>query len=182
MLPLQILWINLLADGILALALSVEPAERNIMQRPPYHPEENIFKRGVGRDILWVGLLMGIAFLGLGYYFWSHSHPHWQTMVFTTLTFSRASLALAMRSEWDSIWIIGLRSNQPMLIAVTATFGLQIATIYLPWLQHVFQTYSLTLSELGVSLLVSTVGFWAIEIEKWWMRHSQNSRNVISRK
>jgi Ca2+-transporting ATPase len=99
LLPLQILWINLLADGLLALALSVEPAELNTMRRPPYPPKENIFGRGVGRDIIWVGLLMGLGILVLGYGYWSSTQPNWQTMVFVTLAFSRMSLALAMRSD-----------------------------------------------------------------------------------
>ena len=70
-LPIQILWINLLADGVLALALSVEPAERNTMQRSPYSPTENVFSRGVGKDIVWVGLVLGLVIVAIGYWYWS---------------------------------------------------------------------------------------------------------------
>lgn len=140
LLPLQILWINLLADGLLVLALSVEPAERNTMQRPPCRPNENIFGRGVGRDIIWVGLLMGLFFLLLGYEYWSTAQANCQTMVFVTLAFSRMSLALAMRSNLDSLFRIGLVSNKPILGAVALTFVLQLAVIYIPWLRSFFQT------------------------------------------
>jgi Ca2+-transporting ATPase len=164
--PTQILWINLLADGLLALALSVEPAESNVMERPPYPPSESVFSRGVGRDIIWVGLLMGLVFLGVGYYFWSTDWENWQTMVFATLAFSRMSLALAMRSERDFLFRRGLLSNKPMLGAVLLTFGLQMAVIYVPWLQGIFETKALSNEELLISLAVSTVGFWAVEIQK----------------
>jgi Ca2+-transporting ATPase len=64
---LQILWVNLVTDGLPGLALAVEPAERKVMQRPPYPPNENIFGRGMARDILWIGLLMGLVSLGVGF-------------------------------------------------------------------------------------------------------------------
>ncbi|MEH1846336.1 MAG: cation-translocating P-type ATPase [Nostoc sp.] len=172
LLPLQILWINLLADGLLALALSVEPAERNTMQRPPYRPNENIFGRGVGRDIIWVGLLMGLVLLLLGYEYWSTAQANWQTMVFITLAFSRMSLALAMRSNLDSLFRIGIGSNKPILGAVALTFVLQLAVVYIPWLQSFFQTQPLSIKDLVLSLTISTVGFWAIELEKWLIRRS----------
>ncbi|MGA7936522.1 MAG: cation-translocating P-type ATPase [Kovacikia sp.] len=170
LLPLQILWINLLADGLLALAISVEPAESNTMQRPPYRPDENIFGRGVGRDILWVGLLVGLALLAVSYQSWSMAHPTWQTMAFLTLALSRMSLALAMRSERDSLVQIGILSNPYMLWAVVLTFGFQLMVVYVPPIQAVFQTETLSLTELSICMLVSTVGFWAIELEKLVIR------------
>ena len=110
LLPIQILWINLLADGVLALALSVEPAERDTMQRSPYSPTENVFSRGVGRDIIWVGLVLGLVIVAIGYWYWSTAQTSWQTLVFSVLAFSRMSLALAVRSDRDS-----LISNWPFL-------------------------------------------------------------------
>lgn len=172
LLPLQILWVNLLADGLLAIALSVEPAEQETMNRPPYHPNENVFSRGAGRDIIWLGLLVGIALVMLGYGLWTSANPDWQTGLFVGLAFSRMSLALAMRSERDSLFSIGLTSNIPMLVAVVLTFCLQIAVIYIPWLQDIFKTQALSLSELFLCLAVSTIGFWAIELEKWTIRYS----------
>ncbi|NJO39169.1 MAG: cation-translocating P-type ATPase [Cyanobacteria bacterium CRU_2_1] len=164
--PIQILWINLLADGLLALALSVEPAEESVMQRPPYPPNESVFSRGVGRDIIWVGLLMGLALLAMGYSVWSIGWQNWQTMIFAALAFSRIFLALAMRSERDLLIRKGLFSNKPMLGAVLLTFALQMAVIFIPWLQTWFKTTALTTQELLICLAVGTIGFWAVEIQK----------------
>jgi P-type Ca2+ transporter type 2C len=176
--PIQILWINLLADGLLALALSVEPGEDNVMERPPYPPNESVFSRGVGRDIIWIGLLMGLTFLGLGYWAESIGWENWQTMVFATLAFSRMSLALAMRSERDLLIRKGLFSNKPILAAVLLTFALQMAVIYTPWIQSIFQTRALSSQELLICLAVSTIGFWAVEIEKLFLHSRSRSRRV----
>lgn len=170
LIPLQILWVNLLADGLLALTLSVEPSERKIMRRPPRNPDESVFSRGVGRGIVWVGLLLGLILLAIAYHYWSAGQANWQTMVFTTLTLSRIGLAETMRSERDSLFRIGLFSNKPLLAAVVLTFGLQMSVVYIPILQAVFQTTSLSAIDLFISLVLSTVVFWAIELEKWFMR------------
>jgi P-type Ca2+ transporter type 2C len=168
--PLQILWVNLLADGLLALALSVEPAERKIMRRPPRHPDESIFARGVGRSIIWIGLLLGMVLLAIAYRYWSIAQPNWQTMVFTTLALSRVWMAETMRSDRDSLFRIGLFSNRPLLAAVAVTLGLQMVVVYVPILQTVFKTTALSATDLGVSFLLSTVVFWAIEAEKLFKR------------
>ncbi|TVQ46101.1 MAG: cation-translocating P-type ATPase [Gloeocapsa sp. DLM2.Bin57] len=172
LIPVQILWINLLADGLLALALSVEPAERQIMKRRPHHPNESIFSRGVGRDIIWVGLLLGIVLLAVAYNYWSSNLPNWQTMVFTTLAFSRIALAETMRSGRYSLFQIGLLSNKPMLAAVALTFSLQMAVIYVPILQHVFKTTPLSVRDLVICLALSIFVFFAMELSKWLMRRS----------
>jgi P-type Ca2+ transporter type 2C len=174
--PIQILWINLLADGLLALALSVEPAEDNVMDRPPYPPNESVFSRGIGRDIIWVGLLMGLTFLAMGYWAESLGWENWQTMVFATLAFSRITLALAMRSERDLLVRKGLLSNKAILASVLLTFALQMAVIYTPWLQPIFQTRSLSRQELLICLALSTIGFWAVEIQKLVLQQRSRAR------
>ena len=170
LLPLQILWINLVTDGLPGLALTIEPAEKGTMRRPPYHPKENIFGRGMWQHILWVGLLMGIVSLGIGYWAWSTGRDDWQTMVFTTLTLSQMGHALAIRSGRDSLFTIGLLSNKPLLGAVLLTFVLQLAVVYVPFLQELFKTASLSPAGLAISLLLSTVVFCGVEIEKWFKR------------
>ena len=170
LIPLQILWVNLLADGLLALALSVEPPERKIMRRPPHNPNENIFDRGVGREIVWIGLLLGLILLATAYHYWSTGQANWQTMVFTTLALSRIGMAEAMRSDRDCLFRIGLFSNKPLLGAVALTFGLQMSVVYIPVFQTVFQTTSLSAIDLLISLGLSTVVFGAIELEKWFIR------------
>jgi Ca2+-transporting ATPase len=171
LLPLQILWINLVTDGLPGLALGVEPAERDTMHRPPHHPQESIFGRGLGRHVAWVGLLMGFVTLGLGYWAWRAGQANWQTLLFTTLTLSQMGHALAVRSG-DSLFTVGLLTNRSLLGAVLLTFVLQMAVIYLPFLQSVFKTEALSLGELALSLVLSTVVFWGVELEKWLMRRS----------
>jgi P-type Ca2+ transporter type 2C len=170
LIPLQILWVNLLADGLLALALSVEGAEHNIMRRPPRRPNESIFGRGAGREIIWVGLLLGMILLAIAYHYWSTDQSNWQTMVFTTLTLSRVGLAGAMRSEENSLFRIGLFSNKPLLTAIVLTISLQILVIYMPILQPIFRTEALSIANLMISLGLSSLPFWAIEIEKQFSR------------
>jgi Ca2+-transporting ATPase len=172
-LPLQILWINLVTDGLPGLALAIEPAERKIMQRSPFDPKESIFGRGMARDILWVGALMGLVSLVVGFWYWSIDHPYWQTMVFTTLTLSQMGNALAIRSQRESLFQIGLLSNRAMLGAVLLTFALQIVVIYLPFFQSIFETGPLALGDLLISLLLSTAVFWGVEIQKWLIRRSE---------
>ncbi|NET07449.1 MAG: cation-translocating P-type ATPase [Symploca sp. SIO2B6] len=167
--PLQILWINLIADGMLALALSVEPAESNIMRRRPYKPKENIFGRGVGRDIMWIGLLVGIILLAVAYGYWSGDQESLaivQTMVFTTLAFCRMGLALTLRSERDTLFSIGLLSNKPLLGVVSLTFLLQLAVLYLPFLQELFGTLALRGSDLAISLGLSLLVLAVVEVQK----------------
>ncbi|MFQ5398173.1 MAG: cation-translocating P-type ATPase [Anaerolineae bacterium] len=170
LLPLQILWINLVTDGLPGLALTLEPAEKGVVRRSPFHPQENIFGRGMWQHILWVGLLMGIVTLGLGYWAWSAGRGNWQTMVFTTLTLSQMGHALAVRSGRESLFTTGLRSNKPLLGAVLLTFVLQLAVVYAPFLQELFKTVGLPPADLGLSLLLSSVVFWGVEIEKWFKR------------
>jgi Ca2+-transporting ATPase len=169
LLPLQILWINLVTDGLSGLALGVEPPERDTMRRPPHDPQENIFGRGLGRHVAWVGLLMGLVSLGMGYWTWRAGWENWQTLVFTTLTLSQMGHALAVRSR-ESLFKVGLLSNKALLGAVLLTFVLQVAVVYVPFLQNLFKTDALSPGELLLSLVLSTVVFWGVEFEKWLMR------------
>lgn len=174
LLPLQILWINLTTDGLPALALGVEPAERDTMNRPPYSPKENFFGRGMGWSIFWIGLLMGLLSLGTGYWYWSRGDAGWQTILFTVLTLSQMGNALALRSDRDSLWQIGLLSNKPLLGAVILTLGLQLGVIYLPFCQPIFSTVALSVKQLMFCLLWSTVVFWAVELQKWISRRRRS--------
>jgi Ca2+-transporting ATPase len=166
LIPLQILWINLVTDGLPGLALGVENAERNTMRRPPYPPNENIFARGLGTSIIWVGILMGIVSLGCGYFYWRAGNPIWQTMIFTTLTLSEMGYVMGLRSLRDSLFSIGFLGNRALLAAVGLTTVLQIAVIYVPFFQNLLGTVALPLRELMICLILSTSVFWATEIQK----------------
>jgi Ca2+-transporting ATPase len=172
LLPLQILWVNLVTDGLPGLALVMEPGEKDTMQRPPYRTSESIFGRGMARHILWVGLLMGFVSLGMGYWAWATGREYWQTMVFTTLTLSQMGHVLVTRSERYSVFRIGLLSNKALLGAVLLTFILQMMVVYVPFLQAIFKTAALPLDALIVSLVLSSVVFWAIELSKWRLKRA----------
>ena len=169
--PLQLLWLNLLTDGLLGLGLGLEPPEKDIMRRPPYSPKEGFFSSGLGRHVLWVGALIGALALGIGYIYWrANPDGNWQTMTFSTLAFSQLAQALATRSRRDSFFTIGLRSNLPGMFIALLVFVLQLAVLYTPFLQNFFLTEPLALQDLGVSLGLSSLVFLAIEFEKWLIR------------
>ncbi|HEU4390715.1 MAG TPA: cation-translocating P-type ATPase [Blastocatellia bacterium] len=174
MLPLQILWMNLVTDGPLALALAVEPAERDTMRHPPYNPGRNIVDRAMVRHILWVGALMSAISLSVGYWGWNCSRATWQTILFTTLTLSQVGHVLAIRSHRDSLFRIGLLSNKPLLSAILLTVIVHLAVIYVPVLQSFFKTASLSLPELLLALALSTIVFWSVELEKWIVRRTES--------
>lgn len=174
LLPIHILWINLVTDGVPGLALAAEPSEKGIMNRPPRHPQESIFAQRLGIHIIWVGLLMGAASLFTQSWAITTGHAHWQTMVFTVLCLSQMGHVLAIRSETESIFSQGLLSNKPLAGAFLLTFALQMAVIYLPFLQPVFKTQALTFGEFVITMLLSSLVFVAVEIEKYFKRRSQS--------
>jgi Ca2+-transporting ATPase len=166
LLPIHILWINLVTDGLPALALSTEPAEEDVMRRPPRHPKESIFAHGLGLHAIWVGLLMAGVVIFVQAWSLSTGHAHWQTMVFTVLCLSQLGHVLAIRSEKESLFKMGIFSNKYLFGAVVLTFILQMATIYVPFLNRIFKTEPLTWSELTFTLILSSAVFFAVEIEK----------------
>jgi Ca2+-transporting ATPase len=166
LLPIHILWINLVTDGLPALALSTEPGESDVMKRPPRHPQESIFAHGLGLHAIWVGLLMAGVVLFVQAWSIKTGHAHWQTMVFTVLCLTQLGHVLAIRSEKESLFRMGLFSNKYLLGAVLLTFVLQMVTIYVPALNPVFRTEPLTTGELVITLVLSSVVFFAVECEK----------------
>jgi P-type Ca2+ transporter type 2C len=170
--PLQILWINLVTDGLPALAVSAEPAERGTMRRPPRPPGESVFARGLGRHILWVGVLMALVSLATGLWYSQIEPEIWQTMLFTTLTLSQLAHVMAIRSGDESLFSVGLLSNKPLLWAVAITFVLQLVAIYTPFFQELLETEALPLADLAIAVALSTIIFWAVEVEKWLIRRN----------
>ena len=172
LLPIQILWINLVTDGLPGLALAAERAERDVMKRPPRPIGEGVLARGLGAHVLWVGLLM--AGLTLGAQAWhidaGLSQARWQTIVFTMLCFVQLGHVLAVRSERESLFTLGMLSNKPLLGAVTVAIALQLAIIYLPVLNRLFHTRPLDAMELGLTTAAALAVFGAVEVEKWVRR------------
>jgi Ca2+-transporting ATPase len=166
LLPIHILWINLVTDGLPGLALGSEKAEPDIMQRPPRKTDESLFAEGIWFHIAWVGLLMAIITIGTEAWAVNNEMPHWQTMVFTVLSLSQLGHVMGIRSDRQFLFRLGLFSNKRLLGAVMLTFVLQLGVIYLPFANGVFKTQPLTLGELGVCILLSLVVLAGVEFEK----------------
>lgn len=173
LLPIQILWINLVTDGLPGLSLAVEPEERNIMSRPPRPPSESLFMRGLWQLSVWVGVLTAAVTLGSMAWAFHGGLPGWQTVAFTVLTMTQMGHVLAIRSERESIITIGLFSNLPLFFAVLTTFALHLAVLYVPMLSAIFKTTPLSAMELLLCFVASSIVFVAVEIEKLFRRRSE---------
>jgi Ca2+-transporting ATPase len=178
LLPLQILWINLVTDGLPGLALAIEPAEKNTMQRPPISLQDSILSRRMMWDLLWIGLLIGIASLVTATLLSPDETRvvHWRTLVFTMLTFSQMGNVLACRTEGPLLWHEGTDRNRWLWAAIATTCLLQMAVIYLAPLQSVFETERLTIVELGICIVVSGIVLGAIELRKLMSAPRHNDR------
>jgi P-type Ca2+ transporter type 2C len=172
--PLQILWMNLVTDGLPALALAVEPGEPNVMQRPPNHPGESIFARGLGTYMVRIGVVLGI--LTIIMMMWAYNYTQapehvgdpeaWKTMVFTTLCLAQMGHAIAIRSNTQLSIQLNPFTNLYVWAAVIVTSALQLALIYIEPLRQFFGTQVLTATELWVCIGFSALMFVWIEMEK----------------
>lgn len=170
LLPLQLLWLNLLTDGLLGLGLGTEPAEKGVMQRPPRAPQESLFSGGLAWHVAWVGILIGVLALGVGFAYYDPVDATWQTMIFTALAFMQVGQGLASRSSRQSFFAQGLYSNPALFWLTLVTIALQLMVIYLPFFDEFFQVTPLTLPNLGICAALGVVVFVAIELEKWFYR------------
>jgi P-type Ca2+ transporter type 2C len=180
--PLQILWMNLVTDGLPALALAVEPAEPNVMNRPPHDPGESIFARGLGMYMIRVGVVLAIVSIALMVWAYDYTRTsggdpeRWKTMVFTTLCLSQMGHAMAVRSNSRLTIELNPFSNPYILLAVGLTSILQLLLVYVEPLRAFFGTHYLSLTELGVCLGTSMLVFVWVEMEKLVMRFLRNRR------
>jgi Ca2+-transporting ATPase len=170
LLPIHILWINLVTDGLPGLALTTQAEEARIMQRPPRPPDENLFSGGMWQHILFIGLLIGALSLGAQAWAIGQGLAHWQTMVFTVLTFSQLVHVMVIRNDIDSLFSTGLFQNLPLLGTVLLTVALQLAVIYQPLLNEIFYTAPLPPRDLLICLCLPLLVLVAVEIEKWLVR------------
>ena len=176
--PLQILWMNLVTDGLPALALAVEPPEPDVMKRPPFSPRESIFARGLGSYIIRIGIIFAIITIALMWWAYQHTHAAgyqgdrdaWKTMVFTTLCIAQMGHAIAIRSNNRLTIEMNPFSNIFVLAAVVVTTILQLMLVYVPPLRDFFGTHYLNMQELGVCIGFSALMFVWIELEKIFLR------------
>jgi P-type Ca2+ transporter type 2C len=174
--PLQILWMNLVTDGLPALALAVEPAEPYVMERPPHDPSESIFARGLGLYMIRIGIILAVIAIAL--MAWSYGYTQstggdpdrWKTMVFTTLCLAQMGHALAIRSNTRLTIELNPFSNPYVLAAVLLTTVLQLMLIYIEPLRNFFGTHYLSPTELAICFGFSALMFVWIEMEKLFVR------------
>jgi Ca2+-transporting ATPase len=173
LLPLQLLWLNLLTDGLLGLGLGVESAEPNTMKQPPRSPKAGFFSRGLTLHIAWIGALIGLVALGVGIFYFDPVNPEdkaWQTMIFTTIAFLQIGQALASRSTSVSVFSLGVSTNWFIFLMVFLVLGLQLMVLYTPALEAVFDITPLSAPDLGICAALGSIAFIAIEVEKWIKR------------
>jgi Ca2+-transporting ATPase len=180
LLPIHILWINLVSDSLPAISLSFEKAENDIMERAPRPPQQSVFANGRGLHMIWVGMLMGAVALLMQS--WAlKNHLPWQTIVFNVLCLSQMGHVLAIRSETRSFFSIGILSNKLMIVSVFAVLILQAAVTYTPLLQSIFHTKALSLTEFIAVGAASSIVFLAVEIEKAVFRNRLKGKHMETR-
>jgi len=166
--PIHILWINLVTDGLPGLSLVAEPAEEDIMNRPPRAPNESLLAEGLVPRIILAALVM----TGASVYVqsWAINNGYdltvQQTMVFTTLCFVQLGNALSVRSMYRSVFSRWLFANKSMLLTLSATAALQLALVYTPFLQPIFKTTGLDSYAISVILAVSLFSVICIDLLK----------------
>jgi Ca2+-transporting ATPase len=165
--PLQLLWLNLLTDGLMGLGLGVEPAEAGLMNRMPRKPGSPVLDRSLRIRIAWVGGLIGALALGIGVAYFDPANPldaAWQTMIFMTLGFTQIGNALALRATGRTA--LSVASNPSMILLTLMTIGLQLAAIYLPFMESFFGLTPLSLRDLGISFGLGVLVFAIVRIER----------------
>jgi Ca2+-transporting ATPase len=165
LLPIQILWINLLCDSLPGLALTAEPADAEVMLRPPRPSQEGVFAGGRRSFVLVYGFIIGMLFLGFQAAA-ARQALAWQTMLFTGVVLARMSVALAVASHPVALVRKGILSNKYLIGAILITTALHMMIVYLPACNHIFKTTPLSLQELGLTCVFALVPLVAIEIKR----------------
>jgi P-type Ca2+ transporter type 2C len=173
-LPLQLLWLNLMTDGLLGLSMGVEPAEKQVMHRPPHSPSDGLWANGLGRRTVWVGTVIGAVTLGLGFVYYAADLAQWQTVMFTTLAFMQIGQAFATRSSTESLREIGWRSNRVMLGIAGLVAVLQLLAIYTP-LRALLDVQALSAVDLAVCVAAGIGLLGLVEAVKWRQRATRTS-------
>ncbi len=165
---IQILWLNLVTDGLPALALGVDPPENGVMDQRPRKANEGVLSGSIGINILWQGTLIGL--LALGIYWlalsWGRTLPEAHTMAFTTMALLQLVHSFNARSMNLSLFKIGLGTNRSLIYAFLASASLQAAVIFIPFLRGFFDTALLRPSDWAVVIGFSLCIFVVVEIVK----------------
>ncbi|NLL18598.1 MAG: calcium-translocating P-type ATPase, SERCA-type [Clostridia bacterium] len=166
--PIQILWMNLVTDGLPALALGVEPPEKDIMNRPPRDSREGVFAGGMGFNILFQGAIIGLLTLS-AYWLtlsWGRSQVEAQTIAFLTIALSQLVHSFNARSLEHSIFTLGFNTNRYLVFAFSTSLLLQLAVVLLPFLQGIFDTTLLQSQDWALVIGFSLVPLVVVEVGK----------------
>ncbi len=169
LLPIQILWVNLVTDGLPALALGIDPVDPNIMERPPRRADEPVITGARGWLIGLQGALIAACSLGAYLFVLLYEKEPLEmarTAALATLACSQLFHSFNCRSMRESIFKLKFSTNPQLVGAVVLSFTLQMAVIYVPFLQPIFKTQALTLIDLGAIMVFSTLPLWIMEIVK----------------
>ncbi|MCA2960810.1 MAG: cation-transporting P-type ATPase [Silvanigrellales bacterium] len=170
--PIQVLFSNLLTDGLLGLGMGLEKAEPDTMQRPPYPPTESLFSRGAGLHVAVVGPVLGVALLTLAYVLWpgENATPQdiflWGTTLFTALAFTQLARALSARSFRVSALRTGFSGNPLLLAMILVALGLQVTVVVLEPLNLFFNTVALPAASFLTAASAALVLFIVMEVVK----------------
>ncbi|MBM3421795.1 MAG: cation-translocating P-type ATPase [Chlorobi bacterium] len=195
--PIQILFSNLLTDGLLGLGMGMEAAEKNTMQRPPYSPQESIFSRVVGRHIAIIGPAIGLLLLAVGYLQWQQldlpnlllikdeadrsalfNDPKvlmWGTLMFTALAMMQVGRALSSRSFLEPFWKQPLSTNRVLMGMIVAVVALQLFVVYTPGVQTFFSAVSLSGANIGLCIAFALVVLAIMELVKAFERRKAST-------
>jgi Ca2+-transporting ATPase len=173
LLPIQILWVNLVTDGLPALALGVDPTDKKIMKRPPRLKDETVITRKMGTLILLQGAF--IAFCTLLAFFLvrfveGESTERARTASFIVLACSQLFHSFNCRSTHESIFSLGFFTNTKLVYATLISFLLRMAVVYIPFLQVVFKTEPLSWFDWCLVLIISSFPLLAMELVKLFTR------------
>jgi Ca2+-transporting ATPase len=166
LIPFQILWLNLVTDGMLGLGIGVEPAEADVMKRPPQSPSAGVLSQGLAGQILWIGLLLGAVNLSVAWWAFATRQDAWQTIVMTTVVLLQVVEAFVGRSKSVSVFRMSPWTNRPLVAFAVFILVLQVFVIYLPPLQFVFGTSALSAHQLAVPLLAGSFVLAVMELAK----------------
>lgn len=169
LLPIHILWVNLVTDGLPALALGVDPVDPNIMKRPPRKPSEAVVTRPMVVTMLVQGSFIAfcslLAFV-LVLFVENEGIGRARTAAFIVLACSQLFHSFNCRSSTESIFKLGLFTNTKLIVACGISFILQMGAVYLPFMQKVFKTESLGMFDWVMVVVISSLPLWAMEIWK----------------
>ena len=170
--PLQLLWLNLLTDGLMGLGLGLEPAEADTMRKPPRMPDAPVLDRASRVHIGWVGVVIAATTLGLGALYVNPAQPEdttWQTMIFAALGFTQIGHALGLRASGRPV--LSFRSNPIMAALTLVTLALQLGAIYLPFMDRFFDLTPLSLKDLGIAFAMGVLTWAGVQVENLIKNH-----------